>query len=207
MNRTLETAPWPDFAGNPIREGDTIRHPTDGVTAVVFVLADETDPNERWRVLYGGRGDGWPSMRVSRLCLQIGHRGQAVVVRGVSSPGHSAQSSSPRGTSEEEEVQCSTAGGTMPPNPADCSIGEGSGSACLEPAALAKYPDDLRRDSLRYYMQGHLGQSRSVNRFGLLDKLAAEHRERRDSAWEAILCHGHAPVPFNPETWTGASHV
>lgn len=93
----------------------------------------------------------------------------------------------------------------MPPNPADCSIGEGSGSACLEPVALAKYRDDLRRDSLRYYMQGHLGQSRSVNRFGLLDKLAAEHRERRDSAWEAILCHGHAPVPFNPETWTGAS--
>jgi hypothetical protein len=169
--------------------------------------------------------------------LQIGDKGQGVVVRSVSSPGHIVRSSSSRaevfaqeerwrrrieqaesflsgalsptgpwrGTSEAEEVQCSTAGGTMPPNPADCSIGEGSGSACLEPVALAKYRDDLRRDSLRYYMQGHLGQSRSVNRFGLLDKLAAEHRERRDSAWEAILCHGHAPVPFNPETWTGAS--
>jgi len=203
MNRTLEIAPWPDYAGNPIREGDTIRHPTDGVTAVVFVLADETDPNERWRVLYGGRGDGWPSMRVSRLCLQIGHRGQGVVVRSaawahqpaiellvgrayrdllnhphdewraraqrvycdlrdalVALTGSSAQEvqetfeelalrryydipvpsvaaerlewavAALRGTSRAEEVQCSTAGGTMPPNQADCSIGEGSGSAC-----------------------------------------------------------------------------
>lgn len=153
MNRTLETAPWPDFAGNPIREGDTIRHPYGGEEGVVFVLADETDPNERWRVLYGGRGDGWPSMRVSRLCLQIGHSGQAVVVRSVPSPhaevfaqeerwrrrieqaesflsGVLSPTGPWRGTSEAEEVQCSTTGGTMPINPADCSIGEGSGSAC-----------------------------------------------------------------------------
>jgi hypothetical protein len=189
MNRTLETAPWPDFAGNPIREGDTIRHPYGGEEGVVFVLADETDPNERWRVLYGGRGDGWPSMRVSRLCLQIGHSGQAVVVRSVPSPhaevfaqeerwrrrieqaesflsGVLSPTGPWRGTSEAEEVQCSTTGGTMPPNPSDCSIGEGSGSprtgaeimAKLQPTIgeamtrevldaddLAKYRDDLRR--------------------------------------------------------------
>lgn len=159
MNRTLEIAPWPDYAGNPIREGDTIRHPSDPRAGVVFVLANEADPNERWRVLYYSHETAG---RAPRLVLQIGDKGQGVVVRSVSSPGHIVRSSSSRaevfaqeerwrrrieqaesflsgalsptgpwrGTSEAEEVQCSTAGGTMPPNQADCSIGEGSGSAC-----------------------------------------------------------------------------
>lgn len=69
-------APWPDYAGNPIHEGDTIRHPADGTTGVVFVLASEERATDRWQVLYGA----FEPKRASRLCLQIGVNGQAVVV-------------------------------------------------------------------------------------------------------------------------------
>lgn len=76
MDENRRLAPWPDYAGNPIREGDTIRHPADGMTGVVFALMSEADDHERWRVLYGDFEPG----RASRLCLQIGWKGQAVVV-------------------------------------------------------------------------------------------------------------------------------
>ncbi|MFY4709995.1 hypothetical protein [Burkholderia glumae] len=66
-------APWPDYEGNPIREGDTICHP-DGDQGDVYRLPDVEDPCDAWRVDYG---DGYPH---SRLCLQIGWKGQAVVV-------------------------------------------------------------------------------------------------------------------------------
>lgn len=73
MEDARMVAPWPDFEGNPIREGDTIRHPTDGATGTVIRLPDQTDHGDAWRVLYR---DG----ELSRLCLQVGEKGQAVVV-------------------------------------------------------------------------------------------------------------------------------
>lgn len=273
MNRTLETAPWPDYAGNPIREGDTIKHPNDDATAVVFVLADETDPNERWRVLYGERGDGWPSTRMSRLCLQVGHKGRAVVVRSVPDQFAGGAEVSPatqlrlarayrdllnhahdewraraqrvycdlrdaiagltgaepqlvqetfeelalrqrftalpsvsaeqlmravdmlRGTAKAGEVQCFTTAATMPPNPADCSIGEGSGSAC--PGLAVRTLDEIPP------LFGVLPHPESAIGYQRLTQLAQVHRSRCDQAFARVAMHGHAPVPFNPETWTG----
>jgi hypothetical protein len=67
----VREAPWPDFAGNPIRDGDTIQHPASGQTGrVVFAPARAED---QWLVSYAD-GD------VSRLRLQIGDKGRAVVV-------------------------------------------------------------------------------------------------------------------------------
>ena len=71
MNR--RTAPWADFDGNPIREGDAICHPS-GEQGDVYRLPDVEDPVDAWRVDYG---DDRPH---SRLCLQVGFKGQAVVV-------------------------------------------------------------------------------------------------------------------------------
>lgn len=65
-------APWTDYAGNPIREGDTIKHPVGEFTGRVFFLEDFDSPSDQWRVDYG---DGVPY----RLALQIGDKGQAVV--------------------------------------------------------------------------------------------------------------------------------
>ena len=67
----MRVAPWPDYAGKPIREGDTITHPS-GQSGVVVFLGDETDPRDQWRVDYGSHG-------LSRLCLQIGDKGMAAV--------------------------------------------------------------------------------------------------------------------------------
>ena len=71
MQAARTTAPWPDFAGNPIHEGDVIAHPS-GERGRVVLLAGERDPGDQWRVDYG-TGD------LSRLCLQIGDKGRAVV--------------------------------------------------------------------------------------------------------------------------------
>lgn len=68
----MRKAPWPDFAGNPIHEGDTIKHPSGEQGSVVFLPHEEHD-GDQWRVDYG-TGD------LSRLCLQIGNKGQAVVL-------------------------------------------------------------------------------------------------------------------------------
>jgi len=73
----MQAAPWPDFAGNTICEGDVILHPS-GERGLV-VLLDTGEPSDRWRVDYGS-GD------LSRLCLQIGEKGQAVVTLAASSP-------------------------------------------------------------------------------------------------------------------------
>lgn len=67
----MNAAPWTDFAGNAIHEGDEILHPSGDRGTVVF-LKDEADPADQWRVDYGSSG-------LSRLCLQIGDRGMAVV--------------------------------------------------------------------------------------------------------------------------------
>lgn len=68
----MKAAPWPDFSGNDIHEGDTIEHPSGERGTVVF-LPDEADAGDQWRVDYG-TGD------LSRLCLQVGYKGMAVVV-------------------------------------------------------------------------------------------------------------------------------
>lgn len=65
-------APWLDFAGNDIHAGDMIVHP-DGVRGRVLFEDGHTYPNDAWFVDYG---DGSPR---SRLCLQIGDKGRAVV--------------------------------------------------------------------------------------------------------------------------------
>lgn len=68
----INIAPWQDYEGKFIQAGDTIRHP-DGDEGVV-VLTDDIDAGDRWRVDYGNGP-------LSRLCLQIGPKGQAVVVK------------------------------------------------------------------------------------------------------------------------------
>ena len=67
----MNKAPWPDFDGKEIHEGDTIEHPLGERGTVVF-LSHESDPGDQWRVDYGTAG-------LSRLCLQIGDKGRAVV--------------------------------------------------------------------------------------------------------------------------------
>lgn len=67
----MRKAPWPDFEGKDVHEGDLLRHPS-GEEGVVVFLPEEIEPEDQWRVDYGGPG-------YSRLCLQIGDKGQAVV--------------------------------------------------------------------------------------------------------------------------------
>ena len=64
-------APWPDFVGKQIFEGDTLVHPA-GDRGVVVFLEEHTLPGDQWRVRYT---DG----TLSRLALQINDKGQAVV--------------------------------------------------------------------------------------------------------------------------------
>lgn len=67
----MNKAPWPDFNGYDIYEGDIIAHPS-GETGQVVFLASESDPSDQWRVNYG-------TDYLSRLCLQIGDKGRAIV--------------------------------------------------------------------------------------------------------------------------------
>ena len=67
-------APWTDFDGNDIYEGDTIAHPS-GDRGNVYFLPDENAPTDQWRVFYAEYG-----AHHSRLCLQVGFRGRAVVL-------------------------------------------------------------------------------------------------------------------------------
>jgi hypothetical protein len=64
-----QLAPWRDFAGNEIYDGDVICHPSGERGKVVF-LRSGTNPEDQWRVKYE---DG----QFSRLCLQIGDKGRA----------------------------------------------------------------------------------------------------------------------------------
>lgn len=65
-------APWTDFRGNDLFEGDTIQHPS-GQKGVVIFKKDREDAHDQWLVDYGC---GF----ASRLCLQIGDKGQACKV-------------------------------------------------------------------------------------------------------------------------------
>lgn len=62
-------APWTDFVGNPIHDGDTIEHPTSKERGIVVYL-----PELAWRVNYKD-GIGLA------LILQVGAKGQGVVVK------------------------------------------------------------------------------------------------------------------------------
>jgi len=66
-------APWPDFKGNDIFSGSRIRHPANGQTGEVVFYPNPAEPFEQWRVHYDNG-------EVSYLNLQIGYKGQGVVV-------------------------------------------------------------------------------------------------------------------------------
>jgi len=73
-------APWPDYAGNPIHEGDRIKHPSGSLGVVECLDGEGLTDQDRWRVRYfevSGR---------ARLCLQIGPKGHAVVVQKAAQP-------------------------------------------------------------------------------------------------------------------------
>lgn len=66
--------PWRDYAGNVIHEGDKIQHPS-GERGTVLYWRHEKEQSDRWRVQY----EDAPQGVVSRLGLQIGDKGRAVV--------------------------------------------------------------------------------------------------------------------------------
>lgn len=77
---TPEKSPWPDFMGNPIHHGDTLAH-TDGTEFIAVKLPGYINESDAWRGIYNGSAmDSTPPV-VSRLCLQIGEKGRAVVIK------------------------------------------------------------------------------------------------------------------------------
>lgn len=75
-------APWKDFEGNDIYLGDTLRHP-DGTT---FKVVRDNTYTETWRCDYGS-----PHKYTVALCLQVGSRGQAVVISSTVLPARPAR--------------------------------------------------------------------------------------------------------------------
>lgn len=69
MADSRRKAPWPDYRGADIFEGDTIIHPS-GETATVVFIAVLEDP---WRAKYGNGESLW-------LGNQVGDKGQACVL-------------------------------------------------------------------------------------------------------------------------------
>lgn len=69
--REKQTAPWKDYAGNTLQEGDYIKHP-DGTIGKVFVSSSPEHVGYGcWRVIYE---DGENLL----LANQVNDRGQAV---------------------------------------------------------------------------------------------------------------------------------
>lgn len=68
-----EIAPWPDYEGNQIYDGDIIQHPSGQAGVVEFDSGAGDDQADRWRVNYSNGSRGL-------LSLQVGERGRAVVV-------------------------------------------------------------------------------------------------------------------------------
>ena len=66
----MNIAPWKDFKGNDIYEGSVISHPS-GQEGVVVYRPERESPSDQWLVDYCAGFE-------SRLCLQIGDKGQAV---------------------------------------------------------------------------------------------------------------------------------
>lgn len=74
QQRRQGQAPWPDFAGNDIYDGDVIEHPSGERGAIIVVKDDaEKAKNYEWKVNYDDGSILW-------LGNQIGDKGQAVVV-------------------------------------------------------------------------------------------------------------------------------
>ncbi len=68
----MKKAPWKDYNGNELFEGDKIIHPSGEVGKIVFEKKWE-ESDSVWFVNYGNDV-------FSQLCLQIGWKGQAVKV-------------------------------------------------------------------------------------------------------------------------------
>jgi len=66
-------APWEDFNGNEIVEDCEIIHPTGDRGRVYFVPDGEVE-EDQWVVDYGEGA-------LSRLCLQVGDKGRALVIQ------------------------------------------------------------------------------------------------------------------------------
>jgi len=66
-------APWKDFEGNNIYDGDNLVHPSGQRGLVMFKPGRDGSANQ-WVVDYGGGIE-------SRLCLQVGDRGMGVVTQ------------------------------------------------------------------------------------------------------------------------------
>lgn len=69
---TNKKSPFKDFYNHEISEGDVIQHPSGEKGTVVFEQRTESD-SDNWLVEYE---DGVKS----RLCLQVGDKGQAYVI-------------------------------------------------------------------------------------------------------------------------------
>jgi hypothetical protein len=67
--RAEPVAPWPDYLGQPIHHGARLSHP-DGTGFVAVRLMGHDSDGDAWRAVYDDAS-------VSRLCLQIGDKGQA----------------------------------------------------------------------------------------------------------------------------------
>lgn len=72
LSKTYKSAPWTDYSGYPIFENDLIQHPSGEIALVIF-LESENEQYNQWRTKYS-------DCSLSRLCLQIGDKGQAIVV-------------------------------------------------------------------------------------------------------------------------------
>lgn len=70
----MEKAPYNDYDGNPIHEGDKIKHPS-GEIGIVKKQYSRKYNRDIWVVDYG---EPW----VSRLSLQVGSKGRAVISKG-----------------------------------------------------------------------------------------------------------------------------
>jgi hypothetical protein len=70
---TQRKAPWPDFAGNDLYEGDIIIHPNGEQGVIRYVPTINKTVTDDWLVEYRGSSVGF-----SRLVLQVGSKGQAV---------------------------------------------------------------------------------------------------------------------------------
>lgn len=71
-------APWPDHLGQPIHHGDRLSHPN-GHEFTAVRLNGHAQETDAWRAIYD-------DCSVSRLCLQIGDKGQAFLSEGISTP-------------------------------------------------------------------------------------------------------------------------
>lgn len=73
---TKRKAPFKDFAGNELFEGDSIRHPANADVGVIFVTEKSIGEHAKWRVKYND-GEDLP------LFLQVDDKGKAVKVHSV----------------------------------------------------------------------------------------------------------------------------